>query len=34
VDVHVDAWKFHVDVVGYCDDPEEAWGGICCYRWN
>ncbi len=22
------AWQFHLDVVGYGDDPEEAWGNL------
>lgn len=22
------AWQFHLDVVGYGDDPDEAWGNL------
>jgi hypothetical protein len=25
------AWQFHLDVVGYGDDPEEAWGNLLLY---
>jgi hypothetical protein len=25
------AWRFHVDVVGYGDTPEEAWGNLLLY---
>jgi hypothetical protein len=25
------AWRFHVDVIGYGEDPEEAWGNLLLY---
>jgi hypothetical protein len=25
------AWQFHLDVVGYGEDPEEAWGNLLLY---
>jgi hypothetical protein len=25
------AWRFHVDAIGYGEDPEEAWGNLLLY---
>jgi hypothetical protein len=25
------AWQFHLDVIGYGEDPEEAWGDLLLY---